>query len=293
MATIGQLYKSKQTAATPRKVFWVPLAELYVEDGYNIRDVDQAHVEEFRDAYLAGEYVPPLTVEVTQQGIKVIDGHHRFAGAKMAAETGLELRLEVNDITGTSEADKIALMVTSSQGKPLEPLERAKAYARLKAQGWTNDEIAKKVKRSPSDVANMLALAECPEPIKDMVRGGQMSYVTATELTRQHGTEAEAVAAQALEEAKAAGKDKVTKKFTEPKAPKAPKSKTEAIQPPFGKDKLTRLADLAVQIELVHSDDRLEDAEPDESMTLRAPAGVVREFMALVADYVGGVNDDK
>lgn len=289
MATIGQLYKSKQTAATPRKVFWVPLAELYVEDGYNIRDVDQAHVEEFRDAYLAGEYVPPLTVEVTQQGIKVIDGHHRFAGAKMAAETGLELRLEVNDITGTSEADKIALMVTSSQGKPLEPLERAKAYARLKAQGWTNDEIAKKVKRSPSDVANMLALAECPEPIKDMVRGGQMSYVTATELTRQHGTEAEAVAAQALEEAKAAGKDKVTKKFTEPKAPKAQKAKPEAIQPPFGKDKLTRLADLAVQIELVHSDERLEDAEPDESMTLRAPACVVREFMALVADYVGGV----
>lgn len=289
MATIGQLYKSKQTAATPRKVFWVPLAELYVEDGYNIRDVDQAHVEEFRDAYLGGEYVPPLTVEVTQHGIKVIDGHHRFAGAKMAAETGLKLRLEVNDITGTSEADKIALMVTSSQGKPLEPLERAKAYARLKAQGWTNDEIAKKVKRSPSDVANMLALAECPEPIKDMVRGGQMSYVTATELTRQHGTEAEAVAAQALEEAKAAGKDKVTKKFTEPKAPKAPKAKLEAIQPPFGKDKLTRLADLAVQIELVHSDERLEDAEPDESMTLRAPAGVVREFMALVADYVGGV----
>lgn len=288
MATIGQLYKSKQTAATPRKVFWVPLDELYVEDGYNIRDVDQAHVEEFRDAYLAGEYVPPLTVEVTQQGIKVIDGHHRFAGAKMAAETGLELRLEVNDITGTSEADKIALMVTSSQGKPLEPLERAKAYARLKAQGWTNDEIARKVKRSPSDVANMLALAECPEPIKDMVRGGQMSYVTATELTRQHGTEAEAVAAQALEEAKAAGKDKVTKKFTEPKAPKAQKAKPKAIQPPFGKDKLTRLADLAVQIELVHSDERLEDAEPDESMTLRAPAGVVREFMALVADYVGG-----
>ena len=170
-------------------------------------------------------------------------------------------------------------------------LAASKAYARLKAQGWTNDEIAKKVKRSPSDVANMLALAECPEPIKDMVRGGQMSYVTATELTRQHGTEAEAVAAQALEEAKAAGKDKVTKKFTEPKAPKAPKAKPETIQPPFGKDKLTRLADLAVHIELVHSDERLEDADDDESITLRAPAGVVREFMALVADYVGGVQE--
>lgn len=65
MATIGQLYKAGATEAKPRKVFWVPLAELYVEDGYNIRDVDQAHVEEFRDAYLAGEYVPPMTWAAT------------------------------------------------------------------------------------------------------------------------------------------------------------------------------------------------------------------------------------
>ena len=283
MATIGQMYKAGTTDAKPRKVFFVPLSELYVEDGYNIRDVDQVHVEEFRDAYAAGEYVPPLTVEVTQQGIKVIDGHHRFSGAKLAAATGLELRLEVNDITGTSEADKIALMVTSSQGKPLEPLERAKAYQRLKQQGWTNDEIAKKVKRSPSDVANMLALAEVPEPLKEMVRGGQMSYVTATDLTRQHGTEAEAVATAALEEAKAAGKDKVTKKFTEPKAPKA---KPEAIQPPFGKDQLTRLAELAVHVELVGGQD-LKKYDDDHSLTLRCPTGVWRELAPLLDGYLG------
>lgn len=49
MATIGQLYKSKQTAATPRKVFWVPLAELYVEDGYNIRNMVHVSSKEFQD----------------------------------------------------------------------------------------------------------------------------------------------------------------------------------------------------------------------------------------------------
>lgn len=301
MATIGQLYKAGATEAKPRKVFFVPLAELYVEDGYNIRDVDQAHVEEFRDAYLAGEYVPPLTVEVTQNGIKVIDGHHRFAGARMAAETGLELRLEVNDITGTSEADKIALMVTSSQGKPLEPLERAKAYARLKQQGWTNDEIAKKVKRSPSDVANMLALAECPDDIKAMVSAGQMSYVMAIEMTKEHGDAAPAVAAEALEKAKAAGKDKVTKKFTapaepkEPKAPaepaaaapKAPKAKPEALQPPFGKDQLTRLAELAVHVELVQGQEDEARWDDEQSLTLCCPAGIWKELAPLLNSYLG------
>lgn len=288
--TVRKLYDSKQINATRRNTFLVAPSELYVEDGYNIRDVDQAHVEEFRDAYAAGEYVPPLTVEVTSQGIKVIDGHHRYAGAKLAEAAGHELRLEVNDITGTSEADKIALMVTSSQGKPLEPLERAKAYQRLKQQGWTNDEIAKKVKRSPSDVANMLALAECPEGIKEMVREGQMSYVMAIDLAKEHGEAAPAVAAEALEKAKAAGKEKVTKKFTAPKEPTEPKAskadKPAAIQPPFGKDKLTRLAELAVQIELVAGQD-IKKADDDQSMTLSCPAAAWRELSTLIDGYLG------
>lgn len=79
----------------------------------------------------------------------------------MASEAGHEIpRLECKDFSG-SEADRIAFMVTSSQGKALSPLERAAAYQRLLNQGWTPAEIAKKVKRSPADVDQHLQLLEC------------------------------------------------------------------------------------------------------------------------------------
>ena len=139
MTTLSQLYKQKDkngTGAKVNKAYVVPVSELYVEPGFNVREIDQEHVGEFRDAFIAGEYILPLTVQVTEQGIKIIDGHHRYYGAPAATEAGYPIeRVECKDFVG-SDADRIAFMVTSSQGKPLTSIERGKAYQRLVNQGW-------------------------------------------------------------------------------------------------------------------------------------------------------------
>ncbi|MBF7978090.1 MULTISPECIES: DNA-binding protein [Rahnella] len=214
MSSLSLLYKSKDkngTETTVKKTFLVPLSELYVEPGFNVRDIDQAHVEEFRDAFVDGEYLPPLAVQVTQQGIKIIDGHHRYYGAKLATESGHEIpRLECKDFVG-SEADRIAFMVTSSQGKPLAPLERAAAYQRLSNQGWESAEIAKKVKRSVADVEHHLALLEVGDGLIEMVKSGEVAATTAVALSREHGVNASSVAAGQMVKAKAAGKTKLTR----------------------------------------------------------------------------------
>lgn len=91
MTTLSQLYKQKEkngTGTAVNKTYIVPVAELYVEPGFNVREIDQEHVGEFRDAFIAGEYIPPLAVQVTEQGIKIIDGHHRYYGALAATEAG-------------------------------------------------------------------------------------------------------------------------------------------------------------------------------------------------------------
>ena len=78
MPSLGQLYNDKDAGLTTRKTYNVPLDKIYAEEGYNVRELNRAHVEEFRDAFIAGEYIPPLAVEVTERGVKVIDGHHRY-----------------------------------------------------------------------------------------------------------------------------------------------------------------------------------------------------------------------
>lgn len=214
MSSLSQLYKSKDkngTETTVKKTFLVPLAEIYVEPGFNVREIDRVHVEEFRDAFIAGEYVPPLAVQVTEQGVKIIDGHHRYYGAKLATEAGHEIpRLECKDFVGT-DADRIAFMVTSSQGKPLTPLERAAAYQRLINQGWEPAEIAKKVKRSVADVDHHLQLLACGDELIDMVRSGEVAATTAVALSREHGPQASSVAVEQMSKAKAAGKKKLTR----------------------------------------------------------------------------------
>lgn len=213
MSTLERIYKAKGETGkniTTRKTFLLGVDELYIEPGYNVRDIDQTHVEEFRDAYIAGEHVPPLTVQVTEQGVKVIDGHHRWHGAKLAQEAGHDIRLECKDFIG-NEAERIAFMVTSSQGRALEPLERAAAYQRLSNQGWEPAEIAKKVKRSVADVDHHLALLTAGDELIGMVKRNEVAATTAVALSREHGAKAGTIAAEGLAKAKASGKKKLTR----------------------------------------------------------------------------------
>lgn len=271
MSSLLSLYKGKEkngTEMSAKKTFLVPLAELYVEPGYNVREIDQAHVEEFRDAFIAGEFVPPLAVQVTDKGIKIIDGHHRYHGAVMATEAGHEIaRLECKDFSG-SEADRIAFMVTSSQGKALAPLERAAAYQRLINQGWTPAEVAKKVKRSAADVDQHLQLLDCSDGLIAMVKSGEVAPTTAVALSRQHGTQAETIAHAQMAKAKAAGKSKLTK--------------SDAI-PQFSARKARRLVELLVDASYLHE---------DEFGTLALAAGTEDEINRILAEYRAGIGSN-
>lgn len=264
MATLSQRYAARESIGSDistRKTFLVPLNEIYAEEGYNVRELNQAHVEEFRDAFIAGEFIPPLAVEITERGVKVIDGHHRFHGALLASEAGHEvLRLECKDFVGT-EADKIAFMVTSSQGLALTPIERGAAYQRLVNQGWTNAEIAKKVKRSESDILQHLQLQECSPYIKSLVRAGSINYALAIQINREHGVYADREAARLMKKAEAAGKTKITK---------------SVAQPQFSAKKARRLVEL------------LFDAAPiiqGDSDMLLLPPGVKDEVVQIISDY--------
>ena len=136
---------------------------------------------------------------------------YRYYGAIEATKAGADIiRLECKDFVG-SEADRIAFMVTRNQGKPLTALERATAYQRLRNQGWEPDEIAKKVKRSLSDVDYHLHLLTCGEELISMVRAGEVSPTTAVALSREHGPQAASVAVRQMDKARASGKSKLTR----------------------------------------------------------------------------------
>lgn len=203
--SITQAYKNErdEIGLKVQKTYFVDLSKnsIYVEEGFNVRDLDPDHVNSLAVAYEQGKYVPAIVVKPTPQGLKVIDGHHRFAAAKQANVEAIEVKNFVGD-----EADQVAFMITSSQGRNLNPMERAKAYQRLLGRGLTEAEISERVGRSKSDVKNHLTLMNASENIQKAVESGQVGYAAAVEEINRNGFEGEAK----IEKQIAAGK-KVTR----------------------------------------------------------------------------------
>ena len=203
--TIGSSYsKNKDSGIKATKTYNVPRNLLYVEDGFNIRDIDQEHVAAIRAAYDAGEYLPPLLVKDMGDGrFKVIDGHHRYHAGE-----GIVERFECKDFIG-SDADSVAMMVTSSQGRQLSTTERATAYLRLHRLGFTYDEIASKCKRSRGDVDNHMTLALADNRVFKHVQDGKISMNEANQLIRKKGEKAVEIIDKAVTKAVESGAKKV------------------------------------------------------------------------------------
>lgn len=214
MTSLYQLYNQKSkngTGTTTKKTYMVPYEELYLEPGDNIRPLNQEWAEHMRDLWMSGADLPALTVEVTEKGVKITDGQHRFIGAGLAREMGVDIpRIECKDFVGT-ELERLAHQDGSNNSLPLTPIQRAQQYNRAKNLGHSIPEIAKAFHRSPAHIEDYLQLLSAGKDLIGMVESGEIAHTTAVAMTREHGAKAPSVAKEKLEAAKASGKKKLTR----------------------------------------------------------------------------------
>lgn len=209
--SVGQAYKNQGSDLDIKvnKTFMVPVEHLIIEDGFNVRDLDQDHISAMAQAYQDGKMMPALVIRTTQSGFKVIDGHHRLSAAKIA---GVQ-RLECKEFAG-SEAEQIAFMISSSQGRNLKPIERAHAYRRLIGFGMTKDEIAKSVMRSRADVDNHLLLLEAGDDVIDAIKSGEVAATEVQREMRKSGSDAKDKIMTEVNKARKSGVKAKLRKFT-------------------------------------------------------------------------------
>jgi ParB family chromosome partitioning protein len=114
----------------------------------------------------------PLLVRKDESGYEIAAGERRLRAAKMA---GLQqVPVIIKDIKD-SELLEMSI-VENIQREGLNPLEEAAAYHRLMAEfKLTQDQIADRVGKSRSAVANFLRLRQLPEQIKDSIMNGELS----------------------------------------------------------------------------------------------------------------------
>lgn len=114
----------------------------------------------------------PVVVRRAGQGYQLIVGERRWRAAKLA---GMERIPAVVREATDAESLELAL-VENLLRENLNPLEEAEAYQRLLADfSWTQEELAERVGKDRSSIANCLRLLRLPEPIQADLRAGRLT----------------------------------------------------------------------------------------------------------------------
>jgi len=106
----------------------------------------------------------PLIVAKTPAGYQIIAGERRWRSARI-----LKLEYVPAIIKETTPQQMLEMAIVENvQRKDLNPMERAKAFLRLKDEfNFDNNQIAKKVSKSVPYVINCIKLLTLPDAIKD------------------------------------------------------------------------------------------------------------------------------
>jgi ParB family transcriptional regulator, chromosome partitioning protein len=121
-------------------------------------------VMELTDSIKEHGVLEPLIVAHTPAGYQIIAGERRWRAAKMAGLKTVPCIVKETHPKGMLEM----ALVENVQREDLNPLERAKAFKRLRDEfNFGTSEIAKRISKSPSYISNSLRLLELPDAIKD------------------------------------------------------------------------------------------------------------------------------
>jgi len=176
--------------ATRTDLFGVLLEEIVIEDGFNVR-FDMGDLRELMESIVELGIKNPIHAYQKKGDINrytLLEGHRRIAAVKLAVSEGKldakVFRIPMVKERNMSDVDRVLGLVTYNSGKPLHMLEEAAAYQKAVAYGATPAEIAKRVGKSPTHIANCLILLTAGKPTQQMIREGNVAPTNVLSMLR-------------------------------------------------------------------------------------------------------------
>jgi ParB family transcriptional regulator, chromosome partitioning protein len=150
----------------------IQIADIHVNPNQPRKLFDSGALQELATSIKASGVIQPVVVRRVNGAYQLIAGERRWRAARQA---GLDrIPAVVRDATD-AESLEMAL-VENLLREDLNPMEEAEAYQKLLAQfGWTQDELAQRIGRDRSSIANALRLLRLPELLQADLRGGRLT----------------------------------------------------------------------------------------------------------------------
>lgn len=137
------------------------------------KDFNEEALAQLADSIRTHGVIQPLLVRPKANGsYQLIAGERRWRAARMAGLS--EVPVVIREMEN-SEAAELSL-IENLQREDLNPMEEALGYQELMEQyGMTQEQVAQRMGKSRSAVANALRLSGLPQNVQKMVRNGSLS----------------------------------------------------------------------------------------------------------------------
>lgn len=133
---------------------------------------DEASLSELAQSISSVGLVQPVLVRRQGQAFELVAGERRWRAAKLA---GLEKIPAVIRDADDGEALELALIENINR-ENLNAIDTARAYAALQEEfGATQEELAARMGRSRSSIANTMRLLDLPDEVQALVEQGKLS----------------------------------------------------------------------------------------------------------------------
>ena len=133
---------------------------------------DEASLKELADSITKHGVIQPVTVVKTDKGYMIVAGERRF---RATLKAGLKTVPAVVKNYDEKETKEVALL-ENLQREDLNPIEEARAIKRLMDEfALTQDEVAERLGKSRSAIANTLRLLALSPEVTRLVVNGELS----------------------------------------------------------------------------------------------------------------------
>ena len=151
----------------------IPVDQIEVNPRQPRKDFDPAALDELAHSLRTSGMLQPVVVRRTVDGRwQLIAGERRWRAARQA---GLERIPAVVREATDAESLELAL-VENLLREDLNPLEESEAFQQILTEfGWTQEQLAQRVGKDRSTIANSLRLLRLPRSIQDDLRAGRLT----------------------------------------------------------------------------------------------------------------------
>jgi ParB family transcriptional regulator, chromosome partitioning protein len=133
---------------------------------------DEKHLEELAASIRENGVLQPVLVRPYNNGYQLVAGERRLSAAQRAGM--LKIPAVIRDVPDESLLE--LALIENIQREPLNPIEEANAYQRLlEATRTTQEQIADRLGKDRSTIANSLRLLKLPPSVAHLVSDGKLT----------------------------------------------------------------------------------------------------------------------